>query len=90
MIDDDPKVNGNLTGSAVTMNTAISRVARFAGLPVEEAVRWGSINPAVTVGIEHETGSLQSGKAADITVFDDEFTVFLTVVRGNVVYDGGE
>jgi N-acetylglucosamine-6-phosphate deacetylase len=88
MIDEDPKVNGNLTGSAVTMNTAISRVARFAGLPVEEAVRWGSINPALTIGIEHETGSLKPGKTADITVFDDGFNVELTLVRGRIVYDG--
>lgn len=89
MIDEDPKVNGNLTGSAVTMNTAISRVARFAEIPVEEAVRWGSINPAGTIGINHETGSIKIGKTADLTVFDDDFNVSLTVARGKIVYSGG-
>lgn len=39
MIDDDPKVNGNLTGSAVTLDVGLGRLMRYTGLPLEEAVR---------------------------------------------------
>jgi N-acetylglucosamine-6-phosphate deacetylase len=86
MIDADPKVNGNLTGSAATMNLALKRLAQFAGLPVEEAVRWGSINPATTLGIAGETGSLAVGKWADIVVMDGDFQVKVTIGRGRIVH----
>ncbi len=86
MIDEDPAINGNLTGSAVTMNVALSRLSRFAELPVEEAVRWGSINPATTLGIDHETGSITIGKYGDIAVMDENFDVNMTVLKGNVVF----
>ena len=82
MIDDDPKVNGNLTGSAVTMEVALRRLCEFAGLPPEEAVRWGSINPATTLGIDRETGSIAPGKWADIVVMDRDFRVMSTFVKG--------
>jgi N-acetylglucosamine-6-phosphate deacetylase len=91
MIDEDPKINGNLTGSAVTMNLALRRLTeyvRYPGkLPVHEAVRWGSTNPAATLGISAETGSIAVGKSADIALFDDGFEVKTTLLRGRVVYE---
>lgn len=88
MIDDDPKVNGNLTGSAVTMNTALRRLAEYAELPVFEAVRWGSLNPATTLGIEKETGSIKIGKYGDIVIMDDNFKIKTTFLQGRILYQG--
>jgi N-acetylglucosamine-6-phosphate deacetylase len=86
MIDEDPKVNGNLTGSAVTLNLGLRRLCRYTGLPVEEAIRWVSLNPATTMGIEHETGSIAVGKLADLALMDDECRVTMTCVKGRQVY----
>ena len=86
MIDDDPKINGNLTGSAVTLNVGLRRLKEYTGLPMEEAVRWVSLNPAATLGIEHETGSIKVGKLADIAIMDDECSVKLTFVKGRRVH----
>jgi N-acetylglucosamine-6-phosphate deacetylase len=86
MIDDDPKVNGNLTGSAVTLNLGLRRLREYTGLPVEEAIRWVSLNPAATLGIDHETGSIAVGKLADIVLMDDECRVTMTFVKGRQVY----
>ena len=86
MIDKDPKVNGNLTGSAVTLNVGLRRLMDYAGLPLEEAVRWVSLNPATTLGIEHETGSIRVGKLADIVIMDEECGVKLTFVKGRQVF----
>ncbi|MEW5814975.1 MAG: amidohydrolase family protein [Spirochaetota bacterium] len=52
----------------------------------EEAVRWGSINPAVTLGIEHETGSISIGKYADIVLLDDDMNVKMTFLKGRLVF----
>jgi N-acetylglucosamine-6-phosphate deacetylase len=87
MISDDPKINGNLTGSAVTLNVALRRLREYAGLPIEEAVRWVSVNPATTLGIEHETGSIGVGKHADIVLMDEECDVKMTFVKGRKVFE---
>jgi N-acetylglucosamine-6-phosphate deacetylase len=86
MINDDPKINGNLTGSAVTLNVGLRRLREFAGLPMEEAIRWVTINPATTLGIDHETGSLAVGKWADIVLMDDQCGVKKTFVKGKEVF----
>ena len=87
MISDDPEINGNLTGSAVTMNIALKRLRDYTGLPVGEAVRWGSINPAMTLGIDRETGSIRVGKTADIVLMDDNFNVKKTLLKGRTVFE---
>jgi N-acetylglucosamine-6-phosphate deacetylase len=86
MIDEDPKIHGNLTGSAVTMNVALRRLTQFTGLPVQEAVRWISLNPAMALGLDRETGSLKPGKWADICLFDEAFEVKRTFLKGRQVY----
>jgi N-acetylglucosamine-6-phosphate deacetylase len=90
MIDPDPKIHGNLTGSAVTMNVALRRLRQYTGLPVHEAVRWVSLNPAMALGLDRETGSLKPGKWADITLFDDAIEVKRTLLRGKTVWRTAE
>ena len=86
MIDDDPNVHGNLTGSAVTMNVALRRLSDYAEIPVEEAIRWGSINPATTLGIQAETGSIRTGKFADLVLMDDDFQITGTFLMGRQIF----
>jgi len=90
MIDPDPKIHGNLTGSAVTMNVALRRLMQYTGLPVHEAVRWVSLNPAMALGLDRETGSLKPGKWADITLFDATVEVKRTLLRGKTVWRTAE
>lgn len=87
MLSDDPASNGNLTGSAVTLNMALRRLKEYAELSTSRAVEWVSLNPATTVGIEKETGSIKVGKHADIVIMDEEFEVFLTLVKGKFFYN---
>jgi N-acetylglucosamine-6-phosphate deacetylase len=89
MRDEDPKIDGNLTGSAVTMNVALRRLAEYAKIPAHEAIRWGSINPATTLGIDRETGSIRVGKLADVVLIDDDFNVRATFLQGRQVYNAG-
>ncbi len=67
-------------------------MAADAGLPMEEAWRAITINPAVSVGIDHRVGSLEPGKDGDIVIWtaDPLTTVsaqaYITIVDGKVVY----
>ena len=46
-----------------------------------------SINPAKYLGIDRETGSIESGKRADLIFVDDTFTCQRTYVGGKLVFD---
>jgi N-acetylglucosamine-6-phosphate deacetylase len=87
MIDEDPGINGNLTGSAVTMNVALKRLCEYAELSIGEGIRWGTINPAATLGIDHVTGSIKVGKYADIAVIDNDFNIYMTMVKGSIAFN---
>jgi N-acetylglucosamine-6-phosphate deacetylase len=86
MLSDDESINGDLTGSAVTLNVAIRRLREYGELTTARAVEWGSLNPATTLGIEKETGSIKVGKDADITIMDEDFNISMTFRKGTNIY----
>jgi imidazolonepropionase-like amidohydrolase len=67
---------------------------RRAGLEISKAraVAWMTSNPAKALGIEGETGSLETGKMADVVIWSgDPFSVYAKAERvfidGALVYD---
>ncbi|WP_024804630.1 amidohydrolase/deacetylase family metallohydrolase [Nocardia sp. BMG51109] len=46
------------------------------GLSLEQVVAMVTANPAVMLGLEHELGAIEVGRAADITVLNDERGAF--------------
>ncbi|MBD5096693.1 MAG: amidohydrolase [Lachnospiraceae bacterium] len=66
-----------------------------AGLPMEEAYKAITINPAKICGVDARVGSLEVGKDADIAIFDgnpmNTFTnTVYTIIDGKVVYSKEE
>lgn len=62
-----------------------------AGLPMEEAYKAITINPAKICGVDARVGSLEVGKDADIAIFDgnpmNTFTnTVYTIIDGKIVY----
>ena len=56
-------------------------------LPLHEAVRLVTLNPARAVGIDHDTGSLQEDKAADFIIVNQHHSqVLKTFVAGQEVF----
>lgn len=80
--------DGTLAGSVLRMNRAVQNLVEKAGVPLLQAVDYATINPARTLGIDGETGSIRTGKRADFVVLNDRFDVLYTVRGGNVVYRG--
>ncbi len=67
-------------------------LAAKAGLPMEEALKAITINPAVICGVADRVGSLRVGKDADIAIFDGNpleiaTTTLYTIIDGKIVYD---
>ena len=62
------------------------------GMKKEDAIKAITINPAKTLGIHKEVGSIESGKDADIVIWDgDPFEisskVICTIINGKIVYE---
>jgi alpha-D-ribose 1-methylphosphonate 5-triphosphate diphosphatase len=58
------------------------------GLPLNEAVNLATLNPAKAAGIDHHTGSLETGKDADLLIVklvDGIPMVTHTIVKGHMV-----
>lgn len=72
--------------SVATMDQLLRVAVKHIGLPVPEAVKLITLNPARMQKIAHERGMLAKGMKADITVFDDDLHIQLTIVEGKIAY----
>jgi len=77
-----------LAGSVLTLNRAVKNMIDWTGINVSQAVNMASLNPARILGLENEIGSIQSGKYANLAVFDQKFGVLATLLRGKFVLRG--
>lgn len=76
------KVDGVIAGSALTMIRGVKNLVEF-GIPLEDAVRCASSNPAQIMHYDKK-GQLIPGYDADITVFDKHFNVLMTIIGGDI------
>ncbi|MBN1892174.1 MAG: amidohydrolase family protein, partial [Clostridiales bacterium] len=77
--------NGRLAGSTTSVLEEVRNLIRF-GIAYDHAIRSATINPARRISIDKETGSIERGKFADLTVLDQEMNVVMTMVKGKIVY----
>jgi N-acetylglucosamine-6-phosphate deacetylase len=54
------------------------------GASESDAARMASLNPAQLVGIDHDCGSIEVGKRADLVALDEQGDVQLAIVGGEV------
>ena len=79
--------NGTLAGSIGTMDRCVRNVHHLAGYSLLDAVKMASLNPARAMGLADRLGSIYPGKDACLTVIDEDVNVYLTMVKGKIVYN---
>ena len=75
----DGALAGSVTNLADCMRTAITKM----GIPLETAIACATKNPAISLGIYDERGSISVGKKADILILDKNLTL-KTVIKDGV------
>jgi len=78
--------SGSLAGSVLTMDQAVRNAMAFCGIPFNEAIHMASLTPATSLKMHTERGALKPGLRADVTIFDQNYSVETTIVGGNIVY----
>lgn len=79
--------DGTLAGSVLKLNEGLKNIHTYTGMDLEALVRLASYNPATVLGIQDKKGSLAVGKDADITIFDENVTIYMTIGKGKVLYE---
>lgn len=78
--------DGTLAGSVLKMNLAVKNMVQKAGVEFTQAVDYATANPARSLNLFDEIGSIRVGKRADFAVLDRDFEVICTVRDGKIVY----
>ncbi len=64
--------DGTLAGSVTNLADCLRVAVKEMGIPLGSAVKCAAVNPAKSIGIYEECGSLTAGKFADLLILDDE------------------
>ncbi len=79
--------DGTLAGSAAVLNQCVRNVHKDVDVPLIDAVKMATLNPARAMGFSNRLGSIAIGKDASLTVIDEDVNVYLTMVQGRIVYN---
>ncbi len=74
--------DGTIAGSATNLMDCLRTAVLKMGIPMEAAVRCAAVNPAKSVGIYDQHGSITPGKAADVVLLTKESLALKQVVLG--------
>jgi len=78
--------DGTIAGSVATMNRCVKIFWENTGAQLPQIIEMVTKTSATELGIYDEAGSLESGKRADIVIFDEEVRIHKTVIGGKVYY----
>jgi N-acetylglucosamine-6-phosphate deacetylase len=76
---------GSIAGSVITMLDAV-RLLHSLDVSYVQLAQMAATNPARLLGIDHECGSIEAGKRADLVAVDANGNVKLTLIRGDVAF----
>lgn len=78
--------SGALAGSTLNLRDAVYNMVYKKNVPIHEAVRMASLNPAKAISVDNKKGSIEVGKDADLILFDREINILASMVGGNIIW----
>ena len=74
--------DGAIAGSATNLMDCVRTVVKEMGLPLETAVACATMNPAKSLGVYDEYGSITEGKKANIVLLDKDLELQAVIKDG--------
>jgi N-acetylglucosamine-6-phosphate deacetylase len=81
--------DGTMAGSEWPLNHNLRNLVDLVGVALPSAVRMATLTPATIVGLDARKGSIEPDKDADLIVIDEAIHVYLTMVRGQIMFRAG-
>lgn len=76
---------GHLAGSKLTMDHACRNMMKHSGYGLCHVIKFATINPARMARLDHEVGSLEPGKKANLLLIDDIINIHKVILEGEEV-----
>ena len=73
---------GTIAGSATCLYDCMKRAVLEMGVPLESAVRAASENPAKSIGVDNDYGSIAAGRYGNIILADQELNLKAVIQKG--------
>jgi imidazolonepropionase-like amidohydrolase len=85
-------INSDSDERARRLYLEAAKAVKYGGMSEEAALRTVTLNPAIQLGIDKRTGSIDVGKDADLVIFSQHpFSVYtvpeITIIEGEVYFD---
>ncbi len=80
-------LDGTIAGSILKLNQGVFNVYKNSDIPLYECVNCASLNPARAIHEDARKGSIEVGKDADLVIFDNNFNVLKTIIKGEIKYE---
>ena len=81
VLTDNP---GTIAGSVTNLFDCMRKTVKEMGVPLEKAIRAASENPAASIGISENYGSISEGKYANIILVDDDLNIKHIIHHGKI------
>ena len=62
-------------------------MVNYLNIPINEIVKMASLNPAKAIGMDHNIGSIEIGKDADLLIFDKDINIRTMILKGKKIGD---
>ena len=76
--------DGTIAGSATNLMACMKKLVEI-GIPLTSAIKVATMNPAKSVGVYNQMGSLSVGKLANIVLLDQDLNIQDVYIQGNKV-----
>jgi len=77
-------VDGTIAGSVTNLYDCMKKAIAM-GIPKGSAIKAATINPAKSIGMDREVGSIETGKRADILIVNEDM-ILETIMIGGIIY----
>lgn len=76
--------SGSIAGSTLDLQRAVYNMINFLQVPINEAVKMASLNPAKAINMDKHLGSIEIEKEANMILFDDNIDIKKVFIGGNL------
>lgn len=77
--------DGTIAGSVTNLMDCLKIAVKNMNIPFESAIKCATANPAKSIGIYNQCGSLDIGKRADVVILDKDFSIKYIVKDGRII-----